>query len=225
MHPPDIEREPRRLTGTDIAGPAAATNFIIADRTAASPIHRLSARVKLGFAVVLIVGTALLPRRFDVLYLVPAGLLLVFWPLCRMPLKHALHRMLVAEFFVLGIALLSLLAPASAPLFLSAVLKSNLCVFAMLLLTWTTPFQDLLQEFRRLRLPPVLLTTLALMYRYLPVLAEESRRMQRARASRTFRRERRLAWNNISAVIGRLFIRSTERAERIYLAMCARGWK
>ena len=27
------------------------------------------------------------------------------------------------------------------------------------------------------------------------------------------------------AVIGRLFVRSTERAERIHAAMCARGWK
>jgi energy-coupling factor transporter transmembrane protein EcfT len=26
-------------------------------------------------------------------------------------------------------------------------------------------------------------------------------------------------------VIGRLFVRASERAERIYLAMCARGWK
>jgi cobalt/nickel transport system permease protein len=74
-------------------------------------------------------------------------------------------------------------------------------------------------------MPAVMLTTLALMYRYLPVLAEESRRMQRARASRTFCRGRRQAWETLSAILGRLFIRSVERAERIYLAMCARGWK
>ncbi len=225
MHPLETEPERSQLAGTHVPTEPMAARATDVHRSTASPVHQLSARVKLSFAVILIVGTALLPRRFDLLYAIPGGLLLVLWPLCRMPLKHALRRMLIAEFFVLGIALLSLLAPASAPVFLSAVLKSNLCVFAMLLLTWTTPFHDLLQEFRRLRLPSVLLTTLALMYRYLPVLAEESRRMQRARASRTFRRERRLAWKNISAVLGRLFIRSTERAERIYLAMCARGWK
>jgi cobalt/nickel transport system permease protein len=64
-----------------------------------------------------------------------------------------------------------------------------------------------------------------LMCRYLPVLAEESRRMQRARASRTFSSKRTLAWQNLTTVIGQLFIRSADRAERIYLAMCARGWK
>ena len=70
-----------------------------------------------------------------------------------------------------------------------------------------------------------MLTTLALMYRYLPVLAEEARRMERARASRTFSRKRRIVWQNLGAVVGRLFVRTTDRAERIYLAMCARGWR
>jgi energy-coupling factor transporter transmembrane protein EcfT len=49
--------------------------------------------------------------------------------------------------------------------------------------------------------------------------------MQRARASRTYSRKRRLAWHTLTTIVGQLFIRSTERAERIYLAMCARGWK
>ncbi len=183
------------------------------------------ARLKLVAAIAVVTGTALLPRRPDPLYLIPAALLAVLWPISRMPLGHALRRLCVVEFFIAGIAVLSLLTPSARPVILSAIIKSNLCVLAMLLLTWTTPFQDILQELRRLRLPTVMLTTLALMYRYLPVLAEESRRMQRARASRTFSRRRRLAWQSLGAIIGQLFIRSADRAERIYLAMCARGWK
>jgi cobalt/nickel transport system permease protein len=70
-----------------------------------------------------------------------------------------------------------------------------------------------------------MLTTLALMYRYLGVLAEESARMQRARASRTFSRRHPLAWCNLALIAGQLFLRAAGRAERIYLAMCARGWK
>jgi len=121
--------------------------------------------------------------------------------------------------------LLALFRPESVPIFWATLCKSNLCVFAMLLLTWTTPFEDVLRELRRWHFPAVMLTTLALMYRYLPVLTEESRRMSRARTSRTFRRRRLAAWQDLSLVIGQLFIRSAERAERIYLAMCARGWK
>jgi energy-coupling factor transporter transmembrane protein EcfT len=49
--------------------------------------------------------------------------------------------------------------------------------------------------------------------------------MQRARSSRTFSRRGRLEWNTLGNIIGQLFIRSANRAERIYLAMCARGWK
>jgi cobalt/nickel transport system permease protein len=188
-------------------------------------LHRAKPRLKLAGALAVIVATALLPRRPDVLYLVPATLLLVLWSFCRMPLGYTVRRLLVVEFFILGIALLSLLTPSAFPIFLSAVIKSNLCVFTMLLLTWTTPFHEILLELRRLHLPPVMLTTLALMCRYLPVVAEESRRMQRARASRTFSTNRRLAWHNLTTIIGRLFTRSADRAERIYLAMCARGWK
>ena len=95
----------------------------------------------------------------------------------------------------------------------------------MILLTFTTPFYEILEALRRVRFPALMLTTLALMYRYLPVLGEESRRMQRARASRTFGPSHLVQWKSLTAIVGQLFIRSAERAERIYLAMCARGWK
>jgi cobalt/nickel transport system permease protein len=184
-----------------------------------------AASVKLGLAFLIIAGTALLPRRPDTLYLVPACVVLVLWPFSRMPVRYALRRMLVGEIFILSLGLLTLLSPSSLPIFLATLLKSNICIFTLLLLTWTTPFHEILLVLRRIHFPPVMLTTLALMYRYLPVLGEEAKRMERARASRTFSRQRRLAWHNVSAVIGQLFIRSAARAERIYLAMCARGWK
>jgi cobalt/nickel transport system permease protein len=176
-------------------------------------------------AIVIITGTALLPRQPDGLYFIPAAVLFVIWLTCGMPIGYTIRRLLVAECFIIGIAVLSLLHPAARPMVVAALIKSNLCILTMLLLTWTTPFHDILEELRRLRLPSIMLTTLALMYRYLPVLVEESRRMQRARAARSFTTRRRFAWPLIAAIIGQLFIRSAERAERIYLAMCARGWK
>ena len=189
------------------------------------PLDDVSPLLKLTVTFAMIAGTVLLPRRPAFYYYLPTGLLLAAWPFTRMPIRYALRRLLMVEFFILGIGVLSLLSPPARPVFLAAFLKSNLCVLAMLMLTWTTPFHDILQELRRLRLPPVMLTTLALMYRYLPVLAEETRRMRRARSSRTFSRRRRLALDTLSAIVGQLFVRSADRAERIYLAMCARGWK
>lgn len=189
------------------------------------PLQGVPPRIKLAVTLAIVTGTVLIERRPSVLYCIPAGILLLLWPFARMPIGYALRRLLMAEFFIVGIALLTLLRPSSAPIFIALFIKSNLCVLAMLLLSWTTPFHDILGELRRLRLPSVMLTTLALMYRYLPVLLEETRRMQRARASRTFSRHRRLAWHSVSAIVGQLFVRSADRAERIYLAMCARGWK
>ena len=95
----------------------------------------------------------------------------------------------------------------------------------MILLSNTTPFSELLGALRRIRFPALMITTLALMYRYPSVLVDETERMQRARASRTFTGRRSHVWRSLGTVIGQLFIRSTERAERIYAAMCARGWK
>ncbi len=187
--------------------------------------QRLSPRLKLAVALVVVSGTALLPRHVNSIYAAPAIILFVLWIICRMPVVYALRRLLVAECFIIGLVLLSVVSPGAWPVVGAALVKSNLCILAMLLLTWTTPFQEIVETLRWLRLPSVIVTTLALMYRYLPVLTDESRRMQRARAARTFSPRRRLAWHSVAALLGQLFVRSAERAERIYLAMCARGWK
>jgi cobalt/nickel transport system permease protein len=105
------------------------------------------------------------------------------------------------------------------------LVKSTLCLFTMILLANTTPFSEILGVLRRLRFPAVLITTLALMYRYLFVLIDEAERMKRARLSRTFAPRRARTWVSLSTLIGQLFVRSSERAERIFHAMTARGWK
>lgn len=187
-----------------------------------------SAVSKLAVTVIFVVSIALGPRRPTAFYLVVGVLLFIVWPrVCRakMPISFALKRLAVVEPFIVGVAILALFRPDAKPLFFVVLLKSNMCVFAVLLLGYTTPFNELLGVLRRLHLPAPLLTTLALMYRYLPVLIDESVRMQRARTSRTFARRRMAAWHNAAGVAGQLFVRAADRAERIYLAMCARGWK
>jgi cobalt/nickel transport system permease protein len=95
----------------------------------------------------------------------------------------------------------------------------------MILLSNTTPFSSLLLTMKRLGVPRLLVTILALLYRYLFVLIDEAERLHRARASRTFSTSRTKKWQMLASLIGQLFVRSTERAERIYSAMTARGWK
>ena len=141
------------------------------------------------------------------------------------PLSYLAQRLLLVEPFVLGLAVLTLLQPGGWMVFLGIVVKSTLCLLAMVLLASTTPFAELVQVLRRLRVPALLVTTVALLYRYLFVLSDEIERMNRARHSRTFIRHRWRTWQTLASVIGQLFVRSTERAERIYAAMCARGWR
>jgi len=190
-----------------------------------SPIHRLPAWLKLATALAIVLATALTPRFRPWYFGAVAGLLIVWALAGRLPPGFLLRRVLWLEPFVLGVAVLSLFQPAGWRIFLLMAAKGTLCLVTMVLLANTTPFAELLLVLRRLRVPALLVTTLALMYRYLFVLLDETERMRRARASRTFVRPGLASWRTLGTVIGQLFVRSTERAERIYAAMCARGWK
>jgi cobalt ECF transporter T component CbiQ len=188
-------------------------------------LNRAPATAKLVCAVALVIGIVLIPRAAWVTYGVVGLALLVLALASRLSLSHLVRRLLVVEPFVVGVALLSLLQPGGTRIFLATVVKSTLCVFTMVLVVVSTRFSDILLALVRLRVPRLLVTTLALMYRYLFLLVDEAGTIQRARRSRTFSKSHGAAWRTRAAVIGQLFILTSERAERIYAAMCARGWK
>ncbi len=70
----------------------------------------------------------------------------------------------------------------------------------------------------------MLVATLQFMERYRHVLIDELDRMATARRARTFDRRGALAWSLLTGLIGMLFLRTFERAERVHGAMVARGW-
>jgi cobalt/nickel transport system permease protein len=189
-----------------------------------SPVHRLPAGWKLGATLALLLALVLVPLRLTWFFAAVAAGLVAVAALSRVPPRELLGRLLLLEPLVLGVALLSFLQPGGWRMGLLVVLRSTLCLAAAILLTNTTPFSEIVAVLRRARVPALLLTTIALLYRYLFVLADEAGRMQRARASRTLGPGRVHAWRSTAALAGQLFLRSTERAERIYAAMCARGW-
>ena len=190
-----------------------------------SPVHRLPAGLKLVVALAVVVVSVTSPIGAW-LWFAAAGLaLVVIAVLAHLPLGFVARRLLLLEPFVLGVSLLALLQPDGGRIFVSLVVKSTVCLLTMIVLSSTTPFADLLQVLRRLRTPAIFVTTLALLYRYLFVLVDESQRLARARASRTLVPSRRRAWRLLGTGLGMLFVRSSERAERIYAAMLARGWK
>ena len=110
------------------------------------------------------------------------------------------------------------------------LVKSWISVQAALLLTFTTPFHDLVEGLRQLRLPRIMVAIISFMYRYLAVLLGEASRMSRARAARSAGRDEArggsLRWRATvtGQMVGSLFLRSYERSERVYAAMQARGF-
>jgi cobalt/nickel transport system permease protein len=190
-----------------------------------SSVHRLPALPKLAIALVVIVGTVCAPLRFTGWFIGVAGLLTLAVWLSRLPPGFLLKRLLLLSPFVLGVALANAFEPSARAAWLGVAVRSALCLLTVILVSNTTPFSKILRGLRFVRVPALLITTIALMHRYLFVLTDEAGRMRRARASRTFKRGRRFHWNILATVVGQLFVRASERAERIYDAMCARGWK
>ena len=190
-----------------------------------TPVHRLPAALKLTAAVSLVVTALLLPPSRPIFLAAMALFLLAVAWIGRIPRRFLVWRLFLLEPFVLGVAILALFGPGGWRLFLFLVAKCTLCLLVMVLLSNTTPFSHLLRVLKAARVPALLVTTLSLMYRYLFVLVDESQRMRRARMSRTFAPRRFRSWHTISTVVSQLFLRASERAERIYGAMCARGWR
>lgn len=107
--------------------------------------------------------------------------------------------------------------------FLSIVLKFMLTISAALLLIATTSFTGVCHALQRLGVPEVFTSQLLFLYRYIFVLMEETMKILRARDMRSFGKKGRgiRVFVNLAGV---LFLRTMERAERIYKAMLARGF-
>jgi cobalt/nickel transport system permease protein len=191
----------------------------------ASPIHRLPAAVKLIAATAFVVTVVLLPRSAWYAYAAAGAVLLLVAALSRLSARTLAIRLLQVEPFALGVALLSLLQSNGLHIFAAMLVRSTLCLFCLVLLAGATRFTDVMRVLWRLHVPALLVTTLSLMHRYIFLLADEMSRMWRARRSRTFVSRRLSVWNSLASVIAQLFVRSLERAERIYAAMVARGWR
>ena len=190
-----------------------------------SLVSRLPAAFKLGVALVIIVGTVLVPPGAMGWFVGASLLLLITAALSRIPPLFLLQRLAWLSPLILSVALVNAFQPATRGSWVAVAAKSMICLLTIILVSNTTPFSQILRVLKGVRVPSLLITTIALMHRYLFVLVEEAERMRRARASRTFTRRRGTRWQAMSTVVGQLFVRASERAERIYDAMCARGWK
>src|ERR1041385_5592876 len=165
-------------------------------------VHRLDPRVKVVVTVAFILSNALLPDGawiafgFSWLFL-----LLANW-LSNLGIGFSFKRSLIALPFAL-IAITILFSMPGKPLtsfhflawnftitdagllrFVSILIRSWLSVQMAILVVATARFPDLIHALEHLKVPAILTTIIAFLYRYLFVLADEVFRLMRARESR-----------------------------------------
>lgn len=214
-------------------------------------IHRLDPRVKVVVAVAFILSNALLPDGAWIAFGL-SWLVLLFANLSSgLGITFTFKRSFVALPFAL-VAITVLFSVTGEPLatfrfliwdltitdagllrFVSILIRSWLSVQMAILLVATARFPDIIHALEHLRVPSILTTIIAFLYRYLFVLGDEVFRLMRAREARSAalavsgtRSGRSVAWQAQVAghMAGQLFLRSYERSDRVYNAMLARGY-
>ncbi|MFH1460152.1 MAG: cobalt ECF transporter T component CbiQ [Candidatus Omnitrophota bacterium] len=107
--------------------------------------------------------------------------------------------------------------------FISVLLRFLLTVTAALLLVALTGFNAVCEALLKMGVPKPFVMQLLFFYRYLFVLTDEAQRMERARALRSFH-SGFMRYTTFISLLGHLLLRTLARAERIYHAMCCRGF-
>src|SRR5215203_3927933 len=212
-------------------------------------IHRLDPRVKVSMTVAFILSNALLPDGAWLAFGFSWLFLLLINILSNLGITFTFKRSFVALPFAL-VAITVLFAMPGDPLttfhflfwdltitdtgllrFMSILVRSWLSVQMAILLVAVVRFPDLIHALEHLRVPLILTTIIAFLYRYLFVLADEVFRLMRARESRAAaapgkRSGGSIGWRAGIAghMAGQLFLRSYERSDRVYNAMLARGY-
>ena len=206
-----------------------------------SPIHRLDGRVKFIAVIIFTAVVISLGRTsFAILFCFAVGPFTIL-VLAKIPLKFVFKHILLVCPFVLVLALSCPLYDKTAvtvafgPLLLQTSLGWMRCfailgkfvvtMLALIALVSTTRFADLLVGLQRLGIPKILIIQLGFLYRYIFVLIDKAQHILRARRGRKLRNlgfkvELKIA----ASMLGSLFIRSIDTAQRINVAMLGRGF-
>jgi cobalt/nickel transport system permease protein len=201
-----------------------------------SCVHRLHPSVKLLTTVVFII-TVVSFDRYAFGRLTPY----IFYPallasLSETPYSMLLKRFLIALPFCLFAGITNMLFDRTQAFSLGAVIvsygtisffsilfKTYLCVMAVLLLVSVTPFAQITNSLRRLRIPSLFIVMFEMTYRYIGVLFEETYSMYTAYSLRS-PNGKGIAMKDMGSFTGQLLLRSFDRADRVYNAMKCRGY-
>ncbi|MEA2828015.1 MAG: cobalt/nickel transport system permease protein, partial [Actinomycetota bacterium] len=106
---------------------------------------------------------------------------------------------------------------------LALLAKATIGIVAVSAVAASTTATETVAGLRRLRLPPWACDLTALTARQLQVLGDDLARLRLAGSIRAGTRGRRGQWSAGARSLGVLFVRSVERADRLEIALAARG--
>lgn len=199
-------------------------------------IHRLDPRTKLVATITFIVTVVSFPK-YEITGLLPFFLFPVLLiSLGDIPVKFILKKVLLVSSFAVFIGIFNPLLDRQVsasflgiPIsggwisFLSIMLKFFLTISSALLLIATTSFPGICHALQKIGMPEIFVSQLLFLYRYIFVLVEEAMKIVRARDMRSFGKKGHDI-KTFTRLIGTLFLRTMERAERVYQAMLSRGF-
>jgi cobalt/nickel transport system permease protein len=200
-------------------------------------VHRLDPRAKL-ITTLLFLFTVISFSKYEIVALLPFFLYpVLLMSIGEIPFMFIFKKVILVSPFAIFIGIFNPLLDSGQVFiingltisagwlsFFSILLKFTLTVSTALLLVATTSFPGVCHAFRQLGVPALFVSQLLFLYRYIFVLMEETMRIVRARDMRSYG-QHGTGIRVFVRLAGILFLRTVERAERIYFAMLSRGFQ
>jgi cobalt/nickel transport system permease protein len=194
-----------------------------------STLSRLDARIKILTFFLFILFIIFTQANAYPAFLLYGLVLLALIRLSRIPWRFIFLRSLGIIPFVLMVAAFIPFSKKGGPekiaAFWNVLLKSYFCIICVILLTASTRFALLLRALEKLRLPKIFTMILSFMYRYIFVVIDGLMEMKQAKDCRCAGGSSRLHLKALANILGVFFVRTYDKGEAVYLAMCARGFQ
>ncbi len=201
-----------------------------------SLLHRLDPRAKLITTLMFIVAVVSFDK-YSLAAMTPFFIYpIVLISLGGLPVGYLLKKILMVSPFAILVGIFNPLMDREILIqigsigisggwvsFISIIFRFILTVTAALILVSLTGFNAVCDSLMKFGVPRPFVIQLLFFYRYMFVLADEAERMVRARSLRAFN-SGAVGFRTFISLAGHLLLRTLDRAERIYRAMCCRGF-
>lgn len=199
-------------------------------------LHRLDPRAKLITTLIFIV-TVISFDKYTLSAMTPFFIYpVVLMSFGGLPYRYILKKVLLVSPFAVLVGIFNPLMDRGVVMhlgsigisggwvsFVSIIFRFVLTVTAALILVSLTGFNAVCAALIKFGVPRPFVIQLLFFYRYIFVLTDETERMVRASSFRA-PNSKIIAFRTFVSLVGNLLLRTFDRAERIYRAMCCRGF-